>query len=735
MLGEGDDRPVIDPIAAPRTAAVEQDHTRPSGIGSVPHISAVVTLMEGSTFCVSQTNGDILPHQADGLFVQDTRVLSRWQLRVDGHEIEPLSVLSAEPYECRFVGRIPARTGSIEPTVIVARHRMVGQGMREDIAIANYGHEPAGLDIALHADVDFADLFEVKERRAVRPLAVISAVDRNELNFRVAAVATDERGVRIGSVDGQAVPGALTFRVVVPAHGQWRTSVEVLPTVAGIELAATYPLGRPLESTEPARRMRDWHDAMPTESVDNTVLAAALATSKRDLGALRIIDPAYPEDDVVAAGAPWFMALFGRDSLLTSWMMLPFAPDLALGTLRTLARLQGTRESPMTEEQPGRILHEVRLGADQSLALGGDRVYYGSIDATPLFVMLAGRAYRWGVPLSELAALKPAVDRAIAWITDHGDRDGDGFIEYMRGTDRGLLNQGWKDSSDSVVHSDGRGVQPPVALAEVQGYCYGAYLAAADLEEAIGNTERAEHLRGRASALRARFHESFWMPEEGFYALALDAHKEPVRVVTSNIGHCLWSGIVPEEVADQVVNRLLEPDMFTGFGIRTLSSQSLRYNPASYHNGSVWPHDTVLTAAGMARYGRRDAAVKVTTGLLDALEAFGGRLPELFCGFPRADAPVPIPYPTSCSPQAWAAATPFEMLRICMGMDADVPRGAFKACAVPAVIGRVRLHGLSLGAIEVDIDANEKGAVVTGLLDGMRTSCGDGGFAGMSSAS
>ncbi|NTV40189.1 MAG: amylo-alpha-1,6-glucosidase, partial [Demequinaceae bacterium] len=448
-------------------------------------------------------------------------------------------------------------------------------------------------------------------------------------------------------------------------------------------------------------------------------------TSKRDLGALRIIDPAYPEDDVVAAGAPWFMALFGRDSLLTSWMMLPYAPDLALGTLRTLARLQGRSESPMTEEQPGRILHEVRLGADQSLALGGDKVYYGSIDSTPLFVMLAGKAHRWGVPLEELAELKPSIDRAIDWITTHGDRDGDGFIEYMRGTDRGLLNQGWKDSSDSVAHSDGRVVEPPVALAEVQAYCYAAYLAAAELEEALGDAANAGRLRDRAAALQARFHEAFWLPDLGFYALALDAHKEPTQVVTSNIGHCLWSGIVPEEFADRVVDRLLEPDMFTGFGIRTLSSQSRRYNPVSYHNGSVWPHDTVLTAAGMARYGRRDAAVKVTTGLLDALEAFGGRLPELFCGFPRSDAPVPIPYPTSCSPQAWAAATPFEMLRICLGMEADTPRGGFTVCSVPSVIGNVRLQGLSLGDTKIDIEADERGAVATGLWDGLDISCGD----------
>lgn len=701
-------------------SSIDDDRTRPRGIAPVLQPQVSITLVEGSSFCVSRTNGDILPNQADGLFVQDTRVLSRWQLRIDGHEIEPLSAIPAEPYESRFVGRIPPRPGAIEPTVIVERHRLVGQGMREDITLTNYGAEAAGLDVVLHVDADFADLFEVKERRPVRGLDVVSRSEGDSLHFLIGAGAPDARGVRVTAPGAQAAPGALLFRVAVPAGGSWSASVEVLATVAGSELSASFPLDRPLESTEPARRMRGWRDAAPAIAVENTVLTAALSTSERDLGALRIVDPASPDDDVVAAGAPWFMALFGRDSLLTSSMMLPFAPGLALGTLRTLARLQGTREVAMTEEQPGRILHEVRLGADASLALGGDRVYYGAIDSTPLFVMLVGQALRWGVPVAELAPLKPAVDRAIAWIDRYGDRDGDGLVEYRRTTDRGLANQGWKDSADSIAHRDGRDAEAPIALAEVQGYCYAALLAAADLEEALGDPDRAPELRRRAETLRDRFHEAFWMPDEGFYALALDAHKQPLRVLTSNIGHCLWSGIVPPEAADAVVERLLAPDLFTGFGVRTLSSQSRRYNPASYHNGSVWPHDTVLAAAGAARYGRRDAAVTIVGGLLDALEAFGGRLPELFCGFARDDKPVPIPYPSSCSPQAWAAATPFEILRICLGLDADVPRGAFAASPAPDAIGRVEVTGLPVAGARVDIVADERGVRLSGLPAGLQ---------------
>lgn len=691
------------------------NRTGPHGIGLVPRLQQTVALVEGSSFCVAQLGGEIVPEQVDGLFVRDTRILSRWQLRIDGHDIEPLSVLPGEPYECRFVGRLPARPGAVEPTILVERHRMVGEGMREDIVITNYGTEAAGLELALQVDADFADLFEVKDRRPTHPREIDRRADASGVHLQTSGANVQSRGIRISWPGAQAAPGVLQARAVVPAHGSWHTSIAAIPVVGGAELSEPFPLDRPLASTGPALRMRGWHAMNPAITVQNSVLAQALTTSERDLGALRISDPDHPDDEVVAAGAPWFMALFGRDSLITSSLMLPYVPQLAVGTLRTLARLQGTKVSAMSEEEPGRIPHEVRLGADLSLALGGESVYYGSIDSTPLFVLVAGQALRWGVAPEDLAPLRPAVDRALDWIDHYGDRDGDGFVEYQRSTDRGLLNQGWKDSADAISHADGHLAETPIALAEVQGYCYAARHAAADLAEAFGEPDRAAALRHQAEQLKEHFHEAFWLPDEGFYALALDGHKRPVRSLASNIGHCLWTGIVKDEVAGQVIDRLVAPDMFNGFGIRTLSAQAPRYNPASYHNGSVWPHDSVLAASGMARYGRRDAATTVTEGLLDALEAFSGRLPELFCGFSRDEKPIPVPYPTSCSPQAWAAATPFELLRISLDLDADLPTGNARAAAVPASIGRVRLRRSPAGSTPVSVDADETGAHVSEL--------------------
>lgn len=675
-----------------------------------------VTLVEGSSFCVSDHAGSIGPEDGThGLFVRDTRVLSRWQLYVDGHPVEPLTVVSEEPFSCRFLGRCAPRPGHADATLITEVRRYVGQGMREDITLHNHGPEAAGVEVHLRTDADFADLFEVKDRRAVGRRSVGRRGVGSDIVYWLEHT-PDQRGVRISAPGAQVSGDGLTFRAVIPPRGSWSTTVEVLPSVSGQELAAAFPTDRPVETAAPARRMRGWTDAAPVIEVEHPGLAAALAISRRDLGALRITDADHPDDDVVAAGAPWFMALFGRDSLLASAMLLPYMPELALGTLRTLARLQGRREDAMTEEQPGKILHEVRLGADLSLALGGDSVYYGAIDSTPLFIMLVGRALRWGVPVERLRELVPAVDRGLQWIEAYGDRDGDGFVEYQRSTDRGLLNQGWKDSFDSIAFADGRAARAPIALAEVQGYVYAAYLARADLAEALGDDGTA--WRDRAAELKRRFHEAFWLPSLGFYALALDGDKRPVDVRTSNIGHCLWTGVVDESVADQVVEHLLSPAMFTGFGLRTLAADATAYNPVSYHNGSVWPHDTVLGAAGIARYGYREQAERVLAGLLDATDAFGGRLPELFCGFDRTDIPVPVPYPTSCSPQAWAAGVPFELLRIAIGLEADVPRGRLSAAPAMDVTGAIRIEGLRLGGRTVSLHADSTEARVEGWAQG-----------------
>lgn len=667
-----------------------------------------VTLVEGSSFCVSSHGGVIAPGSVQGLFVRDTRVLSRWELFVDAQPVEPLTVVPAEPFSCRFIGRCAARPGQADATVIVEQHRYVGQGMREDLVLHNHGREAVGLDVHLAVEADFADLFEVKDQRRGTRRTVGRRVVGSDLLLWLEHT-PDQRGVRVNAPGARLSTDGITYRVVVPAHGSWRTTIEVLPSVAGRELAAAFPLDRPLESAGPARRMRGWNAAAPTIEVGHSGLADALAMSRRDLGALRIVDNDHPDDDVVAAGAPWFMALFGRDSLLTSAMMLPYFPELALGTLRTLARLQGSKVDEMTEEQPGRILHEVRLGADLSLALGGDSVYYGSIDSTPLFVMLVGQALRWGVDREDLQQLVPHVDRALDWILEYGDRDGDGFVEYQRLTDRGLLHQGWKDSFDSMSFADGRTAHPPIALAEVQGYCYAAFEARADLAEAFGDGRSAAAWRERAAELKTRFHASFWLPDRARYAMALDADKRPVDAAASNIGHCLWTGIVEEEVAGRVVKELMSPASFSGYGIRTLSSEAGAYNPVSYHNGSVWPHDTAITAAGMARYGFRAEAEAVLRGLLDAAAAFGGRLPELFCGFDRTQMPVPVPYPTSCSPQAWAAGVPYLLLTTALGLEADLPRQRFDVATPMRALGPVRVNGLRLGSHSLVIAVDDAG--------------------------
>jgi glycogen debranching enzyme len=704
-----------DPDAVGSTTSTAGTNEEVAASSGVVARDSQVTLVEGSSFCVSDHAGRIEPGSAHGLFVRDTRVLSRWQLYVDGQPVEPLTVVSEQPFSCRFIGRCAPRPGHADATLITDVRRYVGQGMREDITLRNHGSEAAGVEVHLRVDADFADLFEVKDRRVTGGRLVGRRNVGSDVVHWLEHTA-DQRGVRITAPGAQATSEGITFRAVVPAHGSWTATVEVLPSVSGREIAAAFPTDRPVESAAPARRMQGWTAAAPTIEVGHPGLAAALAISRRDLGALRIVDADHPDDDVVAAGAPWFMALFGRDSLLTSTMLLPYMPGLALGTLRTLARLQGRREDAMTEEQPGRILHEVRLGADLSLALGGDSVYYGSIDSTPLFVMLVGRALQWGVPVEQVRELEPAVDRAMHWIEAYGDRDGDGFVEYQRSTDRGLLNQGWKDSFDAIAFADGRPARTPIALAEVQGYVYAAHLARAELAEALGGD--GEPWRQRAAELKRRFHEAFWLPEVGCYALALDGDKRPVDVVASNVGHCLWTGIVDDDVAGQVVEHLVSPQLFTGFGIRTLSTDATSYNPVSYHNGSVWPHDTVLAAAGIARYGFRDEAARVLGGLLDAAEAFGGRLPELFCGFDRDEVPVPVPYPTSCSPQAWAAGVPYELLRIAVGLEADVPHGRLTAQAALPLAGEIRIGGLRLGHRTVSVRADTAGATVEGWSTG-----------------
>jgi glycogen debranching enzyme len=527
---------------------------------------------------------------------------------------------------------------------------------------------------------------------------------------------------------------------VVPARGKWSTALHVTPSLDGkdlIEFRSVHAqAGRGRRGRLGGRksggggagpgggvgwggaqqRMDDWRRQTPLVRASDARLAAVFAASTEDLGSLRIFDPEHAERAVIAAGAPWFMTIFGRDSLLTSWMVLPLDPSLALGTLRTLAALQGTKVDPPTEEQPGKILHEMRFGMQASLWLGGSSVYYGSIDATPLFVMLLGELRRWGLERRVIDELLPYADRALDWIVNYGDRDGDGFVEYARSTELGLVNQGWKDSFDGITNARGDFPEPPIALAEVQGYVYAAYLAKSHFCAERQDTDGARYWAHQAERLKDEFNRAFWLPGKGYFALGLDGAKRPIDSLASNMGHCLWTGIVDAGKAAAVARNLTGPEMFSGFGIRTLAMSSAAYNPMSYHNGSVWPHDNAICAAGLMRYGFVREAQQVCTGILEAAEFFGGRLPELFCGFDRDEFDEPVHYPTSCSPQAWASAAPFHLLRTLLRFDPSAPAGKLWCDpAIPARFLPLRIESLHVAGARVSVDVNEDGWSLDGL--------------------
>lgn len=671
--------------------------------------STSVVLVQGSTFCISDPVGDISTGRAEGLFVRDTRVLSHWQLSVDAAPPRALAVRRGDPYAAVFLARLPPREGHADSSVLAVRRRFVGDGMREDLTVRNLAPVPIRCLIRLRADADFADLFEVKEGRVAAPVDIDHEIVDDALSI------TRRRGGRTLGVliradgDPSVTTEALQWEVDLAPRSRWTTIVEVHPTIDGHALQPRHTRDQDVDLSGPAVRLREWRQNSPIVSTADRHLATVLARSVEDLGSLRIFDPDHPQRAVVAAGVPWFMALFGRDSLLTSWMLLPIDPSLAVGTLQTLADHQGAAEHASSEEQPGRILHEIRFGPASDFAVGGRSVYFGTADATPLFVMLLGELQRWGAAPEAIERLLPHADRALRWIEEFGDADGDGFVEYERKTPAGLVNQGWKDSWDGITFADGRIPHAPIALAEVQGYCYAAFRARAHFAAGAGDEESSEHWLERAARLKRRFNDAFWLPERGWFALGLDADKRPIDALASNIGHCLWTGIVDADKAAAVADLMLSPEMFSGWGVRTLATSMSAYNPMSYHNGSVWPHDTALCASGLMRYGHIEQAQRLIEGLLDAARYFEHRLPELFCGFGRDEFLAPVPYPTSCSPQAWAAATPFLLLRSLLRFHPELPVGQLRCAPVvpprylPLGISNLRVAGLSLD-LEVQLD-------------------------------
>ena len=670
-------------------------------------VGSGVTLAHGRSFAICSETGDI-GGGVQGVYVGDTRIGAYLEMTVDGDPVEPLAWNSDEPFHAEFVGRVSS------PDVLVFRDHWVGSGLRTDLRVRNLGRTPRRVTVRVQVGTDLAGVFDVKDGRTTGDTVPASVIaDGFSLGDASGTHAAVVRATPPASLE---TLGTFAWDLDLAPRAEWSACLEWSAVHQGGELAPDYRCGDTPAHEPPSAELASWRALRPRLRTDVSGLADTYLRSVDDLGALRIVDPAHRSEPVVAAGAPWFMTLFGRDALLTAWMALILDPSLALTTLTTLARLQGRATVPERDEQPGRILHEVRFNSAASLALDDADIYYGSADATPLFVMLVHELWRWGTPFEALRPLLPAVDAALEWCAGPGDPDGDGYVEYRRSTPEGLRNQGWKDSHDAIHFADGELAQPPIALCEVQAYVYAAWLGGADLATAAGDAPTAARRLSRAGALKEAFNRDFFMPDRQAFAVALDADKRPVSSVTSNMGHCLWAGIIEPAHAEPIARWLRGPEFASGWGLRTLATSMARYDPLSYHNGSVWPHDTAIAIAGLRRAGFTDAAVELSRALLRACRASGGRPPELFSGLPPSDMAVPVPYPASCSPQAWASAAPLLVVRALLGLEPDLDAGRLALDPVlPPDATHLELDGMALGADRVTIAVRGQEVSVEGL--------------------
>ncbi len=625
-----------------------------------------VSILQGSAFVVSDRMGDVTSAigNPNGLFYRDMRHLSRWQLRLNGRELDALSAESLEYDEAVFYLVEPTGTIYRNPAMSLIRRREVADGLREHLELTNHGLKSVDAEITLLFDADFADLFEVKD-----DLTKTGQLyrQREHNGVTLGYVRGDfRRETYIHARDAFFTEQSLTFRVSLEPRETWSQTVYVTVGTARDE-----PLPQRVHRPDMPASLQEWVAAAPKVDTDWHELRQVYRRSLIDLAALRFYPESVPDASLPAAGLPWFMALFGRDSLITSYQAIPFVPELARTTLLALGAHQATEWNDFRDSEPGKILHELRHG---ELAHFGERPhspYFGSADATPLFLVVLDEYERWTGDLDTVRRLEGPARAALGWVEQHGDLDGDGYIEYRtRNPLTGLANQCWKDSDNSIVYPDGTLAALPRACCEIQGYGYDARVRTARLaREVWGDPDLADRLEKDAITLKANFDRDFWLPDVGFYALALDGANQPVPTLTSNIGHLLWSGIVADERVEAVVGHLMSERMFSGWGVRTLAEGQPVYNPIEYHNGTVWPHDTAFIAAGLARYGRRQEANRLAVALLEAAGHFAFRLPEAFAGYPRSMTRVPVEYPSACSPQAWASGAPLLLMRIMLGLE------------------------------------------------------------------
>jgi glycogen debranching enzyme len=673
----------------------------------------LVKVLDGNTFVVSDERGDIEASLTDptGLFSFDTRFLSTWVLTIDGERLNALSVDDLQYFETRFFLVPGTGTVYIDAKLSVIRQRVVADGFHEELTILNHAEKPVSLTVRIEAGCDFADLFEVKDALKKKG-KYATKVERGRLVLSYTRESFHRATAISAAAPARIDAEGLTFKVRIPPHGEWRTRLDVV-TVLGASAQAQVDARTDQDAQRMALRrqknLERWLGDAPRVESDWDPLKAIYRRSLVDLAALRFSPPIAAGRSLPAAGLPWFMTMFGRDSIFTSLQAIPFEPELAATTLRALGDWQGVRVDDFRDEDPGRILHEMRYGEMTAFEERPHSPYYGCADATPLYVVLLDEYERWTGDRAIVRELEVEARAALNWIDEYADLQGTGYIWYQRRNEKtGLENQCWKDSWDSISYRDGRLPGFPRATCELQGYAYDAKIRGARLARLVWrDRELAERLEREAADLKRRFNRDFWVADGEYFALALDPDGRQVDALASNNGHLLWSGIVDKSKAKAVARKLLGPRLFSGWGVRTLAEGEGRYNPIGYHVGTVWPFDNSFIAWGLRRYGFKEEAAEIAAGILDAAEFFDGRLPEAFGGYERSLTKYPVQYPTACSPQAWSTGTPLLLLRTMLGLephgehlvvDPALPRsiGHLEVLDIPGRWGRIDAFGRGL---------------------------------------
>jgi glycogen debranching enzyme len=658
-----------------------------------------IAVLEGVTFMYSDAVGDVPPGSIGGLVHADTRLLSTWVLTLNGSRLLPLRSGGVEHYSAAFFVTNPDLPGLPANEFSIRRLRSVGTAMQERIEVWCFAREPEHIELRLSVGTDFADLFEIKDtvRDRSNEIKRTQAPDGSWLEF------TYQNGDFLAQTRVEVSPPAtyivgddFVWELDLADDATWTVSVSVPLSLSSQAVLPTRPGFAVEPEIPPDDATTRWFAETPMLQSDSTLLCQIAEQIKRDLLALRVETRLDGKSVVLpAAGLPWFLTIFGRDTALTAYQTVSFGQELARGALLELAKLQGTVSHDFRDEDPGKILHEIRQGELTRTGLMPHSPYYGTADATMLWLILLSEYWRWTADDELVFRLWPNALAALDWIDRYGDLDSDGYVEYQTRSPQGLGNQCWKDSWDSVQFSDGRLPYLPIATCELQGYVYDAKLRMAELADGpVRLPEVAERLRSEASALRTRFNRDFWIDDRGgYYAVGLDGDKQRIDSMTSNMGHLLWSGIVPADRAGVIVGHLLSDAMFSGWGVRTLSADDRGFNPIGYHVGTVWPHDNSLIGCGMARYGYRAEANRIAMAQLEAAAHTDYRLPEAFSGYHRSVSRFPVPYPTACSPQAWATAAPLVFMRAMLGLEAD---DGFLTVnpALPEEIGRIAIKGI-----------------------------------------